>query len=65
MYRYFYSYYLVYLFQKNMHKFILATIFILGTLLHVFFLDLNQVLKVADSFAYLQMSHFLAEFDLR
>ena len=48
-----------------MHKFILANIFILGTLLHVFFLDLNQILKIADSFAYLQMAHFLTDFDLR
>jgi len=48
-----------------MHKLILATIFILGLGLHIFLLDLNSILKVADSFAYLKMSHFIGEFDLR
>lgn len=34
-------------------------IIIAGNILHIYFLGLNEVLKVADSFAYLQMSYFL------
>ena len=35
---------------------------VLGTLLHIGFLSLNEVLKIADSFAYLQMANFLQQF---
>ncbi len=48
-----------------MHKLILTTIFLLGLGIHIFFLDLNSILKVADSFAYLKMSHFISEMDIR
>jgi hypothetical protein len=41
---------------------ILWVICLLGTLFHASFLHLNEVLKVADSFAYLQMSYFLEQF---
>ena len=34
---------------------------LLGTLFHLPFFSLNEVMKIADSFAYLQMSHFLGE----
>jgi len=39
----------------------LIIILVVGTLFHIWALWLNEVLKVADSFAYLQMSHFLKE----
>jgi len=39
----------------------LILIFILGTLLHIWFFNINEILRVADSFAYFQMSHFLWE----
>lgn len=39
-----------------MKKYILLLIFILWSLLHIWFFGINQVLKNADSFAYLQMS---------
>lgn len=42
-----------------MNKLILTIIFILWNILHISFLKLNEVLKVADSFAYLQMAHNL------
>lgn len=41
---------------------ILWWIILAGTLYHAMFFSLNDVLKVADSFAYLQMSHFLWSF---
>lgn len=45
-----------------MKKYIpLLILCIIGTLYHASFLHLNEVLKVADSFAYLQMSYFLWE----
>ncbi|NDK10027.1 hypothetical protein GW846_04555 [Candidatus Gracilibacteria bacterium] len=37
---------------------------IVGTLYHAYFLQLNEVLKVADSFAYLQMSYFMKDFSI-
>ncbi len=40
---------------------LLTLILFLGTLFHIGFLHLNEVLKVADSFAYLQMAYFLWE----
>lgn len=40
-------------------KILLWAILLAWTLYHASFLHLNEVLKVADSFAYLQMSHFL------
>ncbi len=43
-------------------KIILILLFILGALLHIWFFGINEILRVADSFAYFQMSHFLTEF---
>ena len=34
---------------------------LIGTLFHLPFFSLNEVMKIADSFAYLQMAHFLGE----
>ena len=45
-----------------MPNIILIAILVLGTLLHCLFFSLNDVLKVADSFAYLSMSEFLRSF---
>ncbi len=45
-----------------MKKLWFALVFILGTLLHYFLIPLNEILKNADSFAYLQMSHFFWDF---
>ena len=45
-----------------MHKILLFLTFIIWTLLHIYFMQLNEVLKVADSFAYLQMSNYLQNF---
>ena len=43
-------------------NFRLIFILFLGSCFHIWALHLNEVLKVADSFAYLQMSHFLTQF---
>ena len=45
-----------------MKKIFLILLFILGTILHIWFFNINEVLRVADSFAYFQMSHYLWEF---
>ncbi len=42
-----------------MQKILFLLTFIIWTLIHVYFLQLNEVLKVADSFAYLQMSEYI------
>ncbi len=42
-----------------MQKYIFPIIFILWNILHISFLRLNEVLKIADSFAYLQMAQQL------
>ena len=47
-----------------MNKYILWTLFILGNAFHIIFLKLNDVLKIADSFAYLQMAHHLKNLSL-
>lgn len=47
-----------------MYLFILFLVFLLGTGLHIYFLQFNQVLKVADSFAYLQMADSFKHFSL-
>lgn len=47
-----------------MQKYIFPIIFILWNILHISFLRLNEVLKIADSFAYLQMAHHLKNFSL-
>jgi len=44
-----------------MQKILFILIFLFGTLLHIYFLQINEVLKVADSFAYLQMSEYLKQ----
>ena len=41
--------------------FSLCIVCLIGTIFHMSFLHLNEVLKIADSFAYLQMSSFLQE----
>lgn len=41
-----------------MNKYILAIIFILWNSLHIWFLKINDILKIPDSFAYLQMAHY-------
>lgn len=48
-----------------MHRLILAIIFLVWLGIHVFFLDLNSMLSVADSFAYLKMSYYIWELDVR
>lgn len=39
----------------------LFIICLIGTIYHWFFFRLNEIMKIADSFAYLQMSHYLWE----
>lgn len=46
----------------NKNSLILWCILLVWTLYHASFFTLNEVLKVADSFAYFQMSHFLQQF---
>lgn len=42
-----------------MYKILLFIAFLTWTIVHIYFMQLNEILKVADSFAYLQMSnHF-------
>lgn len=43
-------------------NYILWSILLAWTLFHASFLHLNDVMKIADSFAYLQMSYFLQQF---
>lgn len=47
-----------------MNKFIIALIFIIWNLIHFYFFWLNDVLKNADSFAYLQMAYNLKHFSI-
>lgn len=47
-----------------MQKHIFTLIFILWNFLHISFLKLNEVMKIADSFAYLQMAHHFKNFSL-
>lgn len=47
-----------------MQKYIFPIIFILWNILHISFLRLNEVLKIADSFAYLQMAQQLKNLSL-
>jgi len=48
-----------------MHKILIFLTFLIGTAIHIYFLWLNEVLKVADSFAYLQMSNYFNNFSLQ
>lgn len=43
---------------------LLYFIFCTWTIFHLWFFQLNEVLRVADSFAYFQMSHFLQQFSV-
>jgi len=43
-----------------MQRAILLGIFLLGNLFHILFFGLNDILKIADSFSYLQMSYSFA-----
>lgn len=43
---------------------VLYSIFLLGSLFHIWSFSLNEVMKIADSFAYLQMAYFLKEFSV-
>lgn len=45
----------------NKNIYIGIIVFLLGSIYHIGFLGLNEVLKVADSFAYLQMSYYLEQ----
>lgn len=47
-----------------MQKYLFPIIFILWNILHISFLKLNEILKIADSFAYLQMAHHFKNFSL-
>lgn len=40
-----------------MKKYLFPIIFLVGNIWHISFLHLNEVMKIADSFAYLQMAH--------
>lgn len=44
--------------------FLFLLLCLLGTLFHLPFFSLNEVMKIADSVAYLQMSHFLEQFSV-
>jgi hypothetical protein len=48
-----------------MHKYLVTLVFIFWILLHFYFLQLNNILKIPDSFSYLQMSYYLESFDIR
>ena len=48
-----------------MHKIILFLTFIIWTFIHIYFMWLNEILKVADSFAYLQMSNYFNELSIQ
>ncbi len=47
-----------------MKKLLFLWLILLGNLLHIYFFSLNEVMKIADSFAYLQMAHHLKNFSL-
>lgn len=47
-----------------MNKIVLFLIFLLWNILHIYFLWFNEILKVADSFAYLQMAYLFNNFEL-
>ena len=49
----------------GVHKILLFLTFITGTLIHIYFMQLNEILKVADSFAYLQMSNYFQNFSIQ
>ena len=44
-----------------MHRILFFITFIAWTFIHIYFMQLNEILKVADSFAYLQMSNNFKE----
>lgn len=46
-------------------KVILGIVLLFGVIFHWYFLHLNEVLKNADGFAYLQMTHYFNEFSLK
>lgn len=47
-----------------MNKFILIIIITLWNILHISFFKLNEIMKIADSFAYLQMAHYFNNFSI-
>lgn len=47
-----------------MKKYLFPLVFLLGNILHISFLRLNEVLKISDSFSYLQMAHYFKQFSL-
>lgn len=51
--------------KNNIYKILLLFIFIVWNIVHIAFLELNGVLKVADSFAYLQMSEYLQQWSIQ
>lgn len=50
------------MFTKN--NILLSFVFLSGSLFHIWALGLNEVLRESDSFAYLQMAHFLKNFSV-
>lgn len=48
-----------------MNKIILILTFVFWNLLHIYFMWLNDILKVADSFAYLQMSNYFLDWNIK
>ncbi len=47
-----------------MSKIVLFTIFFLWNILHISFMWFNEILKVSDSYAYLQMAYYLNNFQI-
>ena len=48
----------------GVHKILFFLTLIIWTFIHIYFLQLNEVLKVADSFAYLQMSNYFNQLSI-
>lgn len=47
-----------------MTSFFLFTVFVIWNILHILFFKLNDILKISDSFSYLQMSYYFKNFSL-
>lgn len=48
-----------------LNKIVLFSVILLWIILHSYFFQVNEILKVADSFAYLQMADYAKSFDIR
>ncbi len=51
--------------MNKKEKIILIITILFGILFHSYFMYLNEILKVADSFAYLQMSKYFETFSIK